>query len=313
MKHVLIHARTAGRLRRVTFESREHFVVPVVAVVEGVLQASNAPHPEFVPLASLQQSVAGWNGRALTLNHPEFAGEKVSANDPTTLEHWSIGRVFNARIEGNALVLDAFLDPARAEAVAGAAEVLARLRSGNTVEVSVGAFVETSQQAGKYRGATYYSVWASVLPDHLALLSEGLVGACSVAAGCGALRANSNTKGCAVMCECTSRQDSDVPPLTDAEQNDGVPAVRSMSEQLFGPKPKPDDAPPPPGSSGSGQGHKGGFKRSPAYPQPKPSAAPRSLAEARALLRSNERATNEHGVPMPLTGAEIFGRQGGAR
>jgi hypothetical protein len=66
-----------------------------------------------------------------------------------------------------------------------------RLKSGDeVVEVSTGLFSLLEDAKGIYDGETYDRIWRDVVPDHLAVLPDGIIGACSVEDGCGAPRLN---------------------------------------------------------------------------------------------------------------------------
>lgn len=182
IRHVHLRGAT-GHIRTAVFDSRDHLVVPVVALMEGVIHAVNASTPEMVPLASLSVAPQGWNGRPVVLGHPARNGRQISANDPKVLEQQGIGHVFDARIEGKKLLCNAYIDPIKAEKI-GAGKMLERLRAGDIVEVSVGAFVVTEDKPGDHLGKPYKAVWAQIAPDHLAMLPNG-IGACSAEMGCG--------------------------------------------------------------------------------------------------------------------------------
>jgi hypothetical protein len=185
MRHLHLYG-ALGATRTVQHEGREHLVVPVVALMEGVIHAINAATPEFVPAETLALSPHSWNGRHLVLGHPAKAGRQISANDPSVLESQSFGQIFNTRYENKRLLMDAYIDPAKAEKIGGA-KMLERLRNGEMVEVSVGAFVTTDNLAGEHNGKPYKARWQSIAPDHLAFLPDGR-GACSIEMGCGAHR-----------------------------------------------------------------------------------------------------------------------------
>lgn len=181
-------AQTA-ELRHARFDGAEHVVVPVVAMVgDSVVHPVNAETPELVPSVVLAEAPRGWNGRPVLPNHPD--GGRASANDPRTLEQMRIGTLFDTRFEDGRLKTEAWIDVARAESLGGeAADVVRRLRRGETVEVSVGAWVTGSRRTGTRDGRRFEFVWTNVIPDHLAVLPAGAEGACSVDMGCGAPRA----------------------------------------------------------------------------------------------------------------------------
>lgn len=180
---------TVGEIRTATFQNREHIVVPTIALMEGVIWPINAEQPEFVPAEELAVAPAGWNGRPCMPDHPIDGAERVSANEPTILEAYAFGQVFNARYADKQLHLEGWLDPIRAAAVGKQAEdVIARVRAGQMVEVSVGVFVTAEETSGEHNGRAYKMVWRNIVPDHLAFLPEGIIGACSNDMGCGAPR-----------------------------------------------------------------------------------------------------------------------------
>jgi hypothetical protein len=187
---------TVGEVRLETFEGREHVVLPVVALVEGVIHASNSATPELVLAEEFGKVPQGWDGRPVMMNHPEMGGAKVSANSPAVLERWQIGTVFHSRVKDKRLLMEAYLDPARVEAVGTeAVALLEKARAGELVEVSVGVFVASEEAAGEFNGLRFVGIWRDIVPDHLALLPEGAVGACNVDMGCGTPRAASSKGG----------------------------------------------------------------------------------------------------------------------
>jgi hypothetical protein len=166
---------------------RDHLVVPVVALMEGIIHAVNAPEDEFVPAAALAAAAHTWNGRPLVVGHPVVGGRHVSANDPRILAEQAFGTIFNSRMSGTKMAQEAWVDPERLEAL-GQHAMLADIRAGRPVEVSVGAGVRVAREAGTHNGRKYGSRWAAMQGDHLAFLPGGR-GACSVEMGCGACRA----------------------------------------------------------------------------------------------------------------------------
>lgn len=169
------------------YDGREHLVVPVIALMEGVIHAVNASTPEFVPRSTLVRAAHTWNGRAIMLGHPVKDGSQISANDPKVLMEHGIGTIFNTRVEGTKLLCDAWIDLEKAERL-GANDMIKSLRAGEPIEVSVGAFVLTDAKSAEFNGKPYKAVWREATGDHLALLPGGR-GACSIEMGCGTCRA----------------------------------------------------------------------------------------------------------------------------
>jgi hypothetical protein len=176
-----------GLLRSAMYNDQEYVVVPVVALVSGVIHAINSPQAEFVPVTTLSAKPERWNGRPVVLGHPMKDGRQCSAASPEVLAQHGFGHVSEARVRDGKLLCEAWINPSRVEAL-GATPMLDRLRNGEMVEVSVGAFVSTLASAGAHNGKAYKAEWAEIVPDHLAFLPRG-VGACSIAMGCGAHRA----------------------------------------------------------------------------------------------------------------------------
>ncbi len=179
--------RTNGNVRKAQHEGRTHLVVPVVALMEGVIHAVNASTPEFVPLSTLQRAAHTWNGRPIVLGHPAKNGLQISANDPDVRDAQAFGTVFNTKVQGKKLLCEAWIDVEKAKKI-GADDLLRRLEAGETTEVSVGAYVVTDDIAGNFNGRAYNASWKDTTGDHLAFLPQGR-GACSVEMGCGSHRA----------------------------------------------------------------------------------------------------------------------------
>jgi hypothetical protein len=185
----LFKAMRSGRFRTVQYQGREHLVVPVVALVQGVIHASNAETPELVLSEEFARLPKQWDGRPVMFNHPKVDGEQVSANDPRVLEGGQIGTVFGSRVEDDKLKMDAYIDVERVTAMGGEAlELLEGLRAGEMTEVSVGTFVATELKNGTYKDHPYDTIWRDINSDHLAFLPKGVKGACSIEMGCGAPR-----------------------------------------------------------------------------------------------------------------------------
>ena len=211
-----------GQIRTAKFREKDHVVVPVVALVEGVLHAVNSPAPELVLIDEVARSYKGWNGRPIVAGHPTVNGVQVSANDPEIMERWAFGHTFNAAVEGKKLTVEAWLELETAQRVGDSAlEIIERLRANEIIEVSVGAFIASEKKKGVHDGKPYHGIWREVISDHLAFLPKGEIGACSVEAGCGTPRAAT------VYLVTNSGLVEQEPRVTDP-----VP-YRSLKERLF--------------------------------------------------------------------------------
>src|SRR6185436_2320324 len=103
-----------------TYDNREHLVVPVVAMVEGVVWASNSDVPEFVPAEELAETPHQWNGRGCFAGHPKDGKTPIMANTPRTLEK-SFGVIFDTAtaeriLRTRRLEFDVWIDPQKAKA-----------------------------------------------------------------------------------------------------------------------------------------------------------------------------------------------------
>ena len=70
----VLHVLASATCRMEMYHGREHLVVPLVALMEGVIHAVNAADPEFVPADVL--STMGWDGRPVVLGHPTKNGRE---------------------------------------------------------------------------------------------------------------------------------------------------------------------------------------------------------------------------------------------
>lgn len=178
----------AALTRTATVAGREYLIVPCVAVVGDIVWTPmGAEGPEFLPAYVLAANVEQWNGRPLLIDHP--AALVPATDNPTILAAQAVGTVQAARFEDGRLKVEAWVDTARAESLSVASRaILAALRRGDPVEVSIGAMISARREHGTHNGRAYVAVWESITADHLAALSTG-PGACSVDAGCGMPRA----------------------------------------------------------------------------------------------------------------------------
>lgn len=181
-----------GKARAETRDGRAYTVVPVIALMEGVIRAMNSPEPEFVPAACFEAAPAEWDGVPLQPGHPLVDGAPVSGQTAEALKT-AFGHVEGTKAGKKKLTMEAWIDDERARANPKSARVLERVLANEVVEVSVGAFVSTTRGEGTHGGRAYRAAWARMKPDHLAMLGDDQIGACSIAMGCGAMRVNQMT------------------------------------------------------------------------------------------------------------------------
>ena len=170
-------------------QEKKHLIVPVVMIVEGVLNGSHGP---LLHLAEdFGKIPESWNGIPVVINHPEEEGHSISANSPEVIERQSVGVIYNARMDSNRLLAECWLGSEKLGKVSS--DTLIAVNEGKTIEVSVGVYTEDESIAGEWNGIKYNAIARNHRPDHLALLPGG-IGACSVENGCG-IRVNQNKKG----------------------------------------------------------------------------------------------------------------------
>lgn len=194
-KHTMLSVQATpdtAAIRTAELFGDEHTVVPCVALVEGVLWPANAPAPELALAEEFGRFPEGWNGRPVVFDHPKENGAAVSANSPSVLEAVSIGELFNTTVVDGKLKTEIWINNVRIKTMSDdVQEAVDRLKDGDqTVEVSTGLFTLSEIASGEFEGEEFEAIWRNIVPDHLAILPEGITGACSVADGCGAPRTN---------------------------------------------------------------------------------------------------------------------------
>lgn len=182
---VLINAQITGEPSITTHDGRETMVIPVVAIVEGVLNGALVTAQEFGKFA------AAWEGVPVPVYHPQLNGQHVSSSLPQIIESSVIGRFHNVAVKANKLVGELWIDTAAA-IKKGFSAVINSFKAGEVMEVSTAYFADTEPQAGEFNGVSYSGIHHNLRPDHLAVL-PGETGACSVADGCGTFQ-NSKTE-----------------------------------------------------------------------------------------------------------------------
>lgn len=175
------------QLRTELLRGQEHWVLPVVMMVEGVHHGSLGPL--LYTSEELGKVPGSWNGIPITVEHPQLNGEFTSANLPELVDE-VVGNVFHAKMEGSKLKAEAWINIAHLKSVSEKAYEY--IKEQKALEVSVGVFSEEINTPGDFNGEEYRAAATNLRPDHLALL-PGEQGACSWDDGCG-IRVNAKTK-----------------------------------------------------------------------------------------------------------------------
>ena len=214
--------------------NQEHVIVPCVMIVEGVLHSSNASEPALALSSEFGAIPQGWDGRPVVYNHPidSESGDAVSANRPEGWESDVIGMLFNTELDGQKLKSDLWLDTSRSPEV-----LIQGLRDGQEFEVSTGLFALIEEKTGVFNNKRYSQIWRNIVPDHLAILEPGSIGACSIADGCGALRRNSALTQEVYMNSPAQTRVEPASSLAQSKNNDDLLAASAAGDCGCGGKP----------------------------------------------------------------------------
>lgn len=173
MKHYDISVNTDG-VRREDLDGREHLVVPVKAVEEGVLDGG------FLAANVIEESEPGWNGVPVTAGHPTQNGEFISANQPQVDSNLSFGRFFEADAEDGEMTGELWLDTEKAERLAEEdgfekpKQAIEKLEGGEDIAVSTSYIPkERREDPGEHDGEPFQHIIEDIHPDHIAALPDG--------------------------------------------------------------------------------------------------------------------------------------------
>ena len=169
-----------------TLIGKDFYKLPAVMMVEGAY----TPYVEDLDTKTtllftgteLQKSVFSWNGRPVSINHPD---NQETCNCPENYQKQWIGFVFNTRYDSysKALKADVWVELERGESIVSMA------KGGEELDISIGAYGDIVPVSGQTdKGIEYSHKMENITGDHLAVLPGG-VGACSWQDGCG-IRAN---------------------------------------------------------------------------------------------------------------------------
>lgn len=172
-------------VERTIFEGLPHIIVPVTLLTVGVHSGSGGP------VLYLEEEIskfpAAWNGEPVPIYHPTTEdGSPVSCNSPEIIEAQTYGRLFNVFYGDGKLKGEIWLNENKLRM--HEPQLLARILSGDSIEVSTGLWSDDEIIQGIWQNEQYNGIVRNIRPDHLAILPDQ-IGACSLADGCG-IRAN---------------------------------------------------------------------------------------------------------------------------
>lgn len=177
LKHDQVNNLLASDVRNESFDGDDYAVFPVIMIKHTVVNGS---------LVEVDDLIAeSWNGVPVTVNHPSIDGNDVSANHPEVLSKFEVGRIFNARLDGDKLKAEVWVNVDKANQKFP--DLLTQMKT-KDMDVSTGYFALDIPKEGTFNNKDYTNQHKDIKPDHLALLPD-TAGACSFEDGCG-IRAN---------------------------------------------------------------------------------------------------------------------------
>lgn len=147
---------------------------PVIMMREGVHNGSSGR--VYWPPHVLEENAEKWENAPVCLDHPTENGRFVSINTNAKTKRSIVGKVVNARYDGERKALRGLIEIPRNH------PRLPQIKQ--LKEVSIGVFSEETETFGEWVGEEYDLCAVSMQPDHLALLNDSQ-GACSFRDGCG--------------------------------------------------------------------------------------------------------------------------------
>jgi hypothetical protein len=172
-------------VRNEKMAGQDFLVVPMVMMVEGVLNGSRGPI--YYPASEMRKLPVVWNNKPVVVYHPSSTKEFGSACVPAELTVRQIGVIMNTKYKDGKLHAEAWLYPSRLDSVDE--RVATAIKNQLMLELSTGLFVDVELKNGVFNNKAYVGIARNFRPDHLAVLPD-LKGACSVDDGAGFIRLN---------------------------------------------------------------------------------------------------------------------------
>lgn len=193
--------RSVDTVERVERDDKEYLKASGVVAKEGVYAYpranSDRPKREYLPDESITSSAEAWDGTPMFLDHPIDSNGHATVLDSGSGDHPQyIGELRSPEVDtdGDEATLkgEAWLDLSN-EGDDEFDSLVESLEDGEVVETSAAYRANKAPESGFYGGEQYDGVQRPILPDHVAVFSpdDDTTGNCSVDAGCGIGRANS--------------------------------------------------------------------------------------------------------------------------
>lgn len=165
---LILNAAT-GKVRREMLEGKEHFVVPVAMLQEGVWTGNEGP--VLYRKEVLTQNMSSWDHKPIVVYHPEKNGKAITACTPAILTASKIGIVLNTHYD-NKLRCEAWIDVERCKEVDS--RVHNAIINNTPMDVSTGMALQAiqHQESKEFSGKSYTKDVTKISPDHLAILPD---------------------------------------------------------------------------------------------------------------------------------------------
>jgi hypothetical protein len=183
LEHIAFNAAACKAVvRNESLEGRDHYVVPMVMLTEGVHAGNKGPL--YYPKEELSKSPSAWDHKPIVVYHPD---DDKTACRPTIINSQKVGIILNTEWDkkGKKLKAEAWIDKKRADKVD--IRISESIEQNRVMELSTGLLTENEMTPGQWGIEAYEGIARNYRPDHLALLPDKR-GACSVDDGAGLLK-----------------------------------------------------------------------------------------------------------------------------
>jgi len=214
----------SGLVRHESLEGKDYLAVPMIMMVEGVLDGSDGAF--LYPGEEMAKFPQVWNHKPVVVYHPTMNGVGISACDPDVINTRKVGIIMNTKFYKDKdnglgkLKAEAWVEVDRMNIIDN--RITEAIENEAMMELSTGLFVEGDMNEGEFNGVKYAGIARNYKPDHLAILPDK-EGASSIADGAGFLRLNQATK---------AKQDSFNKSLAEFLTKNGV-TVNELSFQTI--------------------------------------------------------------------------------